>query len=296
MRNLEAEEFNRGLDVLISNLLSDNGRPYAWFKCVKQVSNQYLVDWDRLKIHFSSYVGPTMDIQAITHELGHLMIARDEAIGRRSWGLENPYILISRYGADPIQSDGLTPQLKGESKVWAWQYLIELMAGLRKEGDPLPIHPEAEFLSDISYASDDFSDIVEASFRSELEKLQKTDWRAKIKDRLSGMSDTLARVRDQRFDYERADANPPILKIFKENLADGDFKAVVLYDVGQGYYAVDVEFHSDDTGDIYRRLTLTKNFRRAERFFEISVALNQTPDHNAQLELAPDNDLIPVPA
>jgi hypothetical protein len=236
-----------------------------------------------------------MDIQAITHELGHLMIARDEAIGRRSWGLENPYILISRYGAEPIQSGGITPQLKGESKVWAWQYLIELMAGLRKEDDPLPIHPEAEFLSDINYVSDDFSDIVETSFRSELEKLQKTDWRAKIKARLSGMSDILARVRDERFDYNQADENPPILKIFKENLADGDFRSVTLYDVGQGHYAVDLEFNSDEVSNI-RRLTLTKNFRRAERFFEISVALNQTPDHNAQLELAPDNDLIPVPA
>ncbi len=73
-------DFDDALTRLQTNLLSDDeGKIYSWFK-IGRVRNTFKADLDNLTITFSDRNGPTgRDISAITHELGHLMIAPEEA-------------------------------------------------------------------------------------------------------------------------------------------------------------------------------------------------------------------------
>jgi hypothetical protein len=294
-------KFDIQLDLVIKSVLSDeNGVPYGWFKCGDHISGQYQVDWDRLEIHFSPFTGPLLSVQAVTHELGHLMVARDEGIGEESWGLENPYIFMSGIAFDRIAPVEKFPHVRLEAKVWAWQYLIEVASGIRDARDPLPLHPEVRYLRDgIEYVSDDDRayEIAEKMFAEELEKLKKTDWQSKMKTRFASMSGVLAQCKSAHYDY---DIKSPdiILREWSEDLGESQKNRILLLDVGQSYYEVRL-IMEDNLNDVQMVETSThsKDLKRCERFFDIAVATNTistpAPSH---LEVSGDAIDLPIHA
>lgn len=298
------DKLKKDIDLLITNVLSENGQPYSWFKYRQGIRDQYMVDWDNLEIHFSPYVGPSKDVEAITHELGHLMIARDEGIGKQSWGLENPYVIMSRFGFDFFPKPDNTPQVRMEAKAWAWQYLIEVMAGLKDLKDPLPLHPEAQFLTDFTSNNIFNPEMVENIFKDELSKIMKKDWREIIKYRFSNMKNILSTNKNYLYDYEKDNGQETILRMFSQKAGPGnkDTHIIKLADIGQGYYTTTLEvnvvfdqpFEHDET--LYRLLTRTRSLQRAERFFDIALSIN---DQNLYEQISNENDVdktVPEPS
>ncbi len=287
--DIEAEEaqFQVDLAKVVKAVLTDeNGKPYPWFVATSAVTNQYAVDWETLEIHFSTRVGPKIDIEAITHELGHLMIARDEAIGQSSWGLESPYVFISGLSFDFETPRSGFPQIRTEAKAWAWQYLIEVASGLRSFEDPLPSHPEARFLHDgAPYINDgdELHGITSPIFKEELDKVMATNWMDRIKERFSGMKNILAEVRDTQYDYE-ADNEEKVLESWVEKVSRNQQHIIELKDVGQGYYTVQLTIDHNDGDEINKITTMTRDHKRAKRFFDIAVQIN------SEMSMEPQNE------
>lgn len=305
--DIEKNRFEEGRDILYRTLLGPgDGKPYPWFE-IGNSRYDYEVTWtqdmiedgDELddtlypKITFSSRSGPKLDISAATHELGHMMIASPEQFGQEAWGLKNPKVFMSGIMIDEMPSPNHT-QIKMEAKAWAWQYLIECTAGLRrfgipdKDGNIIPHHSESRFLNDGNMLSEDEAiQVSEKYIRMELKKIiQKyPDWKKHITDTMKNIGNLL---KEEEKHCLTADESTVFKKI-EENIVNEDEyskDSIVVYELQKGWYQVCAEMHQRDTIDEnfscreIKELCLTRNKNKAMRFYGIACNINKPEDQN----------------
>ena len=272
---MNMEEFENKLALLIKNVLTDEyGKPYSWFS-THSYGPQYKVDLENKKISFPKYLGPSLDISGITHELGHLMISSQEGLLYKSWGLENPYIIPAAYlncGFDTIKRTNDLTEIRTEAKAWAWEYLIEVMAGIVDPKDPIRKHPEAEHLDDAYLMSkEEVEKTTETIFNQELQKILLTDWKERIRNVMGSVEHVLGFLKHNKYDYE-LDSREKVIKekIFYKN--DEQELSAKILDIGQEYYRVVAEFKIENDfikENFAKAFYPTRNFKRAESFFKV---------------------------
>jgi hypothetical protein len=274
-----SEAFENSVKQLVATVLSDeHGVPYPHFVIPKNKSADASVCWEDGTMILGGMVGPSPSVSGITHELGHLMIAPDEGIGQKSWGLNNPRVSLSWLGVEPLPPEKLG-QIKSESRAWAWQYLIEIMAGFRTEGSPIPDHDEATWLADGSKYMNDrktLLPIVHKTIQDALDVIMtKTpDWRQAIKTRVADVGRIIAEnsplyLTDEF--YGNAPVQYPMI-------ARGRRKdiSVELIQLPYGWFQVVGKVVDKKEGELFSTdICLTRDIKRAERFLEIACQTNE---------------------
>ena len=102
-------------------------------------------DVDEGTLTLGAWVADSPDVSGIVHELGHLMVVRDEAVGMHAWGMESPN--LQAIGGLIYPAGSMTPsQVRLECRVWAWQWLLEEAMGTALPAGRPPLRPEASFL------------------------------------------------------------------------------------------------------------------------------------------------------
>lgn len=275
------ENFEESKKQLIAKLLSDEkGLPYKHFD-IKILNSDYDVDWEKEKIIFTSLSGPRKSISSAIHELGHLMIAPNENIGQSNWGMKNPYLFFSGISIDEMspQNKG---QLKTEAKVWAWQYLMECLAGFKTFGkDDLTRRGEAKYLKDGTEFLNDEDTVAQIAYdatQKELKHILKEypNWEDVIRNRLKSIPLILKQEKILMLNEDDIKKS----KIVKEHICDemneGIRQTITLYAYPKGWYEVILHEYDEENKETlhYENTCLTRNLQKADKFFQIAVSLN----------------------
>ena len=208
--------------------------------------------------------------QSVLHEIGHLMITRDEAVGALAWGMESPNLLVVD---DQIYNEGaLGPaQIKHESRAWAWQWILSEACGLSAPSIQPPLRPEAHFLSYWhSIGNNDMERNAQVcqwqkEFRSVIE-LQYADPLQAVKNRIQNLGDLL----EQRACLECVLESEPVIV---EEFVRDDINAMLCLHENMGKKAWSVVLDSG-AGDI-QCATGTGDMARARRYLAQIVANNR---------------------
>lgn len=277
--------FKTSKQQLIKNVLSDkDGKPYPWFD-IQEMSADYTVDWETPQIIFSAFSGPMKNITAATHELGHLMIAKDEGIGQTSWGMRNIYVFITGLGIDPGASKNMG-QIKNEAKAWAWQYLIECMADFREHGSPVPKHSEARYIEDGQFLNrkNEVIEIVDKLIQKELNKIYTKypdgTWKDAIKNRMGNMGNILNYEKQFQLDFDDGVETNIIAQASREN---GDQEErITLYGLPNEWFQVLAEIYLPEEGysSHIEEIAFTRDEEKAIKYFNIALNNNEMEINN----------------
>jgi hypothetical protein len=276
--NWESEEaYDVSIDLILRRILSDSdGRPYSCFRIERGRRADATISWEDNTLILGGRVGPSLDASGVTHELGHLMCARNEGIGQRSWGMGNPNISLTSFGIDELPSIG-HGQIKGESEAWAWQHLIEIMAGLREANSPIDNHEEASFLDDgNNYVSNmsELNSIVTNHIQEYLNRILRKypDWQAFIRHRIASVGDIIAENKSLRLNDDDYSCEPIKLAVGRR-----DNILVELLSLPKGWLTISgIVFHHDGEDIRFdKSICFTRSAERAEKFFDIVCKLNE---------------------
>ncbi len=239
-------------------------------------------DFDKCNLTLGARVGPVTSVTGFTHEIGHLMVTREEAIGDKTWGMENPNVsecLGIIYRGEFVTTG---TQATLEAKVWAWQWIIDEAIGLSSVSDRPPEHSEARFLEAWSHLGENDKE------RGDVLTLEIQHARAAIQERfpdpIAAVKERIARIPD--YVAQRAAMLDAITEdgLVLRLCSRKDLKVVLRqYTATSGDPVYDVSLQNDDDGI---NVTTTKSLKRANRFFEIVAKNNELhPDGTQDPEL-----------
>lgn len=274
--------FAKDFNLLCHTLIGRNGVMFDHLGIKTCGDGSMRADHKNKKFLFSDSVGPidNKTVTGITHELAHVMITEDSDCVLGDFGIRIPrqYCTGPMFGFDPVSSSNASA-LKLESRVWAWQYLIECTAGLRNFGDTIPRHSEAEYLpyypkQPSGEEADIYTDsLVKKYIREILQEYPDFTFMDAIHKRIADMEMIIQNYEDG-FD-------PDAVTVHTEEYpwgADADYK--LRYDICMtkfGYYTAYVCIMDNcEGGEIYysEEIAHTKNIEKAKRNIRYAIDTN----------------------